>query len=322
MRIIKRVALGLVLVLLAGLALGYTPDTDPAEMRAKYASGASQFLTLRPGLTVHVRDQGVRSGPALVLLHGSNAALQSWDPWVARLQDRYRIITLDLPGHGLTGADPTGRYDAATYAQHVVDVMQHLGVTRAIIGGNSMGGGVAWTLALAHPEKVAGLVLIDAAGAPGQTSRKMPIGFRLARLPLARDLAGVITPRSLFAASLKTSVYDPAFVTEPMVDRYWELNRYPGNRTATMQRFAQASGNRPATPAQMVRLKMPVLILWGAEDNLIPVSAARWFHKALPGSTLIIYPRIGHLPMEETPDRSAADLRRWVDQTVLRTSAL
>lgn len=322
MRIIKRMALGLVLVLLAALALGYTPDTDPAAMRAKYANGASQFLTLRPGLTVHVRDQGLRSGPTLVLLHGSNAALQSWELWVERLQDHYRIITLDLPGHGLTGADPAGRYDTRAYAQIVADVMRHLGVARAIIGGNSMGGGVAWTFALAHPDKVDGLVLVDAAGAPGQTSRKMPIGFRLARLPVVRDLAGVITPRSLFASSLKTSVYDPAFVTEPMVDRYWELNRYPGNRTATMQRFAQAPANHPATPAQLARLTIPVLILWGAEDNLIPVSAARWFHKALPGSTLIIYPRIGHLPMEETPDRSAADLRRWMDQTVLRASAL
>lgn len=316
MRILKRVAIILALLLLAGLAMGYTPDTDPIAMRAKYASGASQFITLRPGLTVHVRDQGPRNGPALVLLHGSNAALQSWEPWVARLQDRYRIISLDLPGHGLTGPSPLGRYDANAYAEIVDDVMQKLGVSHAIVGGNSMGGGVAWTYALTHPSKVDGLVLIDAAGAPNQASRQMPIGFRLARMPIARDLARVITPRRLFAASLKTSVYDPAFVTDPMVDRYWELNRYPGNRRATMQRFAQAATTHPADAAQLARLKMPVLILWGTEDNLIPVAAAQWFHKALPGSTLFLYPRTGHLPMEERPDRSAADLRRWLDAKV------
>lgn len=316
MRILKRAAIILALMLMAGLALGYTPDTDPVAMRAKYASGASQFITLSPGLTVHVRDQGPRNGPALVLLHGSNAALQSWEPWVARLQDRYRLITLDLPGHGLTGASPTGRYDTRSYADVVDGVMQKLGVPHAIIGGNSMGGGVAWTYALAHPAKVDGLVLVDAAGAPNQASRKMPIGFRLARLPVARDLARVITPRRLFAASLKTSVYDPRFVTDPMVDRYWELNRYPGNRRATMQRFAQAATNRPADAAQLARLKMPVLILWGTEDNLIPVAAAKWFHQAMPGSTLILYPQTGHLPMEERPDQTARDLRGWMEKAV------
>ena len=190
--------------------------------------------------------------------------------------------------------------------------MQQLGVPHAILAGNSMGGGVSWNYALSHPEKVDALVLVDAAGAPSAKSRNMPIGFRIARMPGVRALAEVITPRSMFEASLKTSVYDPGFATPQMVDRYWELNRYPGNRAATLARFAQMGQNRAATPARLAAIKVPVLIMWGQEDNLIPVAAAHWFHKALPTSQLIIYPNVGHIPMEEIPDQSAEDVKRWL----------
>ncbi len=312
MRILKWALIILAALVTGAVALGYTPDTDATAMRAKYGSAASRFLTLSPGLTVHVRDQGVRNGRALVLIHGSNASLHTWEPWVTRLQSEYRIITLDLPGHGLTGANPNGRYDMESYVDVVDQVMQQLGVPHAILAGNSMGGGVSWNYALSHPEKVDALVLVDAAGAPSAKSRNMPIGFRIARMPGVSALAEVITPRSMFEASLKTSVYDPGFATPQMVDRYWELNRYPGNRAATLARFAQMTQARAATPARLAAIKVPVLIMWGQEDNLIPVAAAQWFHKALPTSQLIIYPKVGHIPMEEIPDQSAEDVKRWL----------
>lgn len=312
MRILKWAIIILAALVTGAVALGYTPDTEATAMRAKYGSAASRFLTLSPGLTVHVRDQGVRNGRALVLIHGSNASLHTWAPWVTRLQSEYRIITLDLPGHGLTGANPNGRYDMDSYVDVVDQVMQQLGVPHAILAGNSMGGGVSWNYALSHPEKVDALVLVDAAGAPSAKPRNMPIGFRIARMPGVSALAEVITPRSMFEASLKTSVYDPGFATPQMVDRYWELNRYPGNRAATLARFAQMTQARAATPARLAAIKVPVLIMWGQEDNLIPVAAAQWFHKALPTSQLIIYPKVGHIPMEEIPDQSAEDVKRWL----------
>lgn len=312
MRIVKWALIIVAALAVLGVTIGYTPDTDASAMRAKYSGGASRFLTLSPGLTVHVRDQGLRTGRALVLIHGSNASLHTWEPWVERLQGQYRLITLDLPGHGLTGANPNGRYDTASYVDVVDQVMQRLGVPHAVVIGNSMGGAVSWNYALSHPEKVDALVLVDAAGAPSAKSRNMPIGFRIARMPVLRNLAEIITPRSMFEASLKTSVYDPAFATPQMVDRYWELNRYPGNRAATMARFAQMSQNRAATPARLAAIKVPVLIMWGQEDNLIPVAAARWFHKALPTSRLIVYPKVGHIPMEEIPDQSVGDVTRWL----------
>ncbi len=304
---------GIVAVLfIGGLVIGYTPDTDATAMKAKYGGPTSQFLTLAPGLTVHVRDEGKRDGPALVLVHGSNASLHTWEPWVKRLGGAYRIVSLDLPGHGLTGTHPSGDYDYPIFVDVVDQVMNKLGIARAVVGGNSMGGGVTWMYALAHPEKVAGMILVDAAGAPRWEARKAPIGFRIARMPVLRDVAKIITPRSMIESSLQTSVSVKSVITDAAVDRYWELLRYPGNREATIKRFSYTHNNHAATKEKLAALKIPTLILWGEEDNLIPVRSAKWFADTIAGSKLIVYPKVGHIPMEEIPDQSAADVRAFL----------
>lgn len=306
-RVLKWLGGLLVVAAIALLALGYTPDTDPAAMRAKYASSESQFVDVGGGLTMHVRDEGNREGPVLVLLHGSNASLHTWEPWVARLKSKYRIISLDQIGHGLTGPNPTGQYDGIAFVGTLNTLLTKLEINRFALAGNSMGGYVAWEYALAFPDKLTHLILIDAAGPPDDPAKKLPIGFRLARTPGINKLAEVITPRSVFAKSLHGSVSNQAIVTPAAIDRYWELNRYPGNRAATAARFAQYA-NRDRNTAGLSQLRMPTLILWGAEDKLIPVSGADWFAARIPGAKKIVYPGIGHIPMEETPDRSAADL--------------
>lgn len=308
MKRVLKLTIGLLLVAaIALLALGYTPDTDPAEMRTKYASSSSRFIEVGGRLTMHVRDQGNPHGPVLVLLHGSNASLHTWEPWVERLKGTYRIITLDQIGHGLTGPNPTGQYDGPAFVGTLHALMGKLGVDRFALAGNSMGGYVAWEYALAYPDQLTHLVLIDAAGPPDDPNKKLPIGFRLARTPGINKLAEIVTPRQVFEKSLRGSVSNQAIVTSAMIDRYWELNRYPGNRAATAARFAQYA-NRDRNVAGLSQLRVPTLILWGAEDKLIPVSGADWFAARIPGAKKIVYPGIGHIPMEETPDRSAADL--------------
>ncbi len=307
--------LGIIFLVLIGAVFiwGYAPDTDAAAMKAKYGAGASQFAELQPGLTVHYRDQGKRGGRVLVLIHGSNASLHTWEPWVERLGSDYRIISMDLPGHGLTGSHPGGVYDYPVFVDVVDRLMSKLGVGKAVIGGNSMGGGTAWMYALAHPEKTEGLLLIDAAGAPAWQSKKTPIGFRLMRMPVVKELARFIAPRSMFESSLKTSMSVQSKIDDTLIDRYWDLNRYPGNREATMKRFALQHNNHPATKEKLAAIKAPVMIMWGEEDNLIPVGSARWFADALPGAKLVVYPKVGHIPMEEVPERSAADVKGWLD---------
>jgi pimeloyl-ACP methyl ester carboxylesterase len=307
-------ALGALLLVLSGAFLWLrTPDIPLAELKAHYASPASQFVELSPGFTVHLRDEGPRDAPALLLVHGSNASLHTWEPWVERLSDSYRVVTLDLQGHGLTGPIPSGCYTSACMADTVEAVRARLGLETVALAGNSMGGGVAIAYALAHPERVSALVLVDSGGAPVRREGRPPIGFRIAQTPLIRDIGAMITPRSMIAETLDKSVSVKSVANEAAVDRYWELLRAPGNREATMQRFA-AYGPSKLTPQSFVPLAdTPVLILWGEQDALIPVAAANWFKSAMPWASLLVYPQIGHLPQEEAADRSATDLRAFLE---------
>jgi pimeloyl-ACP methyl ester carboxylesterase len=128
-------------------------------------------------------------------------------------------------------------------------------------------------------------------------------------MPVISDLMAYVTPRSLIADGLRSSVAHPAQVTEADIDRYWELLRYPGNRTATIMRFGTPRDEPVMTPLPR---PIPTLIMWGAEDKLIPVASAAWFKQKSPGAQVVIYPGVGHLMMEEIPDKSANDLKLWL----------
>lgn len=303
------------MVALAGAgAYFWTPDTNPAAMRTKYGTPPSQFVDLGSGLTVHLRDEGPRDAPVILLLHGANASLRTWDQWTRVLSTRYRVIRFDQIGHGLTGPNPTSRYDADAFTGTVDAIMTKLGVDKFVIGGNSMGGWVSWEYARRHPDRLNGVLLVDAFGAKPKVEPKLPIGFRIAQTPVLRDAILYFTPRSLIEKSLHQSVSNQSVITPAEVDEYWELLRYPGNRQATIDRAAtmRASVRMSAKPSDVRGIKVSTLILWGDEDKLIPVDAATWFNTNISGSKLIIYPKIGHLPMEETPEASARDVMNWL----------
>ncbi len=317
LRIAGWVLLALIVIAGAALFAFRTPDTDPTAMRAKYGDATSQYVDIGGGLTVHLRDTGPRDAPVMILVHGSNASLHTWQPWADRLGKRYRMIRFDLPGHGLTGANPSGDYSTAAFVNILERVRAKMGVDRFILAGNSMGGGVAWHYALAHPERVSGLILVDSVGQPEPGSTTPPLAFRIARMPVIRTLATIVTPRSLIADNLPAAFANPKLADDKAVDLYWELLRYPGNREATIERFATPS--EPATDAKLARISAPTLILWGDEDHLIPVSSGRWLAKRVSGAELIIYPKTGHVPMEERADQSAADVYRFIEMRGRRT---
>ena len=303
-------ASALLLLAIFGLGFAYwTPDTDKAAMRAKYGSPASKYLNMGDAFVVHYRDEGPPDAPVIVLIHGSNSFLQTWDDWTRALTPTYRVIRLDLPGHGLTGDYRARSYNRSDYVDVIDAVTKKLRVSRFVLGGNSMGGGVAWAYAHQYPFKVTGLVLVDATGAPQPKDASLPLGMRLASTPVVSDLMAYITPRSMIADGLRASVADPSKVTEAAIDRYWELLRYPGNRTATIFRF---SAGHETTITGPLPHPIPTLIMWGAEDRLIPVSSAAWFKQQVPDAQTIIYPKVGHLMMEEIPERSVTDLKGWL----------
>jgi pimeloyl-ACP methyl ester carboxylesterase len=321
MKWLWRGALALLGVLVIAFLIFRTPDTDPAEMRAKYGGPPSQFVEVGDGLKVHLRDEGPKDAPAIILLHGSNADLHTWEPWVAALKTRYRVIRFDQIGHGLTGADPKGDYSTASFVADIGEVADKLGLETFILGGNSMGGKHALAYAIAHPERLTGLVLVDGSGGPmlkvGKPKDKESgnIGFAIARMPGVNRIAEQITPRSLIAQSLQQTVSVKAVASEAAIDRYWELLRYPGNRRATLARFSQPYD--PLAEAGIAKVTTPTLILWGEEDRIIPVEAGQWLAKTLPAATLRIYPKVGHLPHEEAPQATLADLEPWLAKHAL-----
>ncbi|MEM8695378.1 MAG: alpha/beta hydrolase [Pseudomonadota bacterium] len=302
----------LILILLIGgvIAWFWTPDRDADELRALYANDASQFIELDNGLTVHVRDEGPRDAPAILLVHGSSASLHTWEPWVASLSNEYRVVTYDQPGHGLTGPHPDGDYSTESFVGALAGVADALDLGRFVVGGNSMGGWTSWNYALAHPDRIDGLLLIDSSGAPDARPQKIPIGFRIARMPVISSLMQRITPRSMVERSLRQSVANQDMIDDAMIDRYYDLIRYPGNRAATLARGR--AERTMASPETMATISAPTLLIWGAEDTLVPLSAGEWFDEHIPDSVLIAYQGIGHIPMEEAPDRSAADVRAWL----------
>ena len=207
MKIIKITVVSIVaIVLVAGIFL-FKGELAPKEVDAKYTSDTSQFFTMRNGARIHFRDEGNPNGPAVVLVHGSNASLHTWEPWVEILGESYRIITMDLPAHGLTGAVPDQRYGSPAQLRTVDAVVRHLGLDKFTLGGNSMGGGVTWRYTLAHPEKVEAMLLIDSSGLPqfrqqleakanqlDQDTKEALVFFSLMRKPWFRAIARYTDP--------------------------------------------------------------------------------------------------------------------------------
>lgn len=312
MKLVSRLVFGLAILLIAAFFFLRTPDTDRGEMIAKYESEASRFAPDGAGGEIHYRDEGNRNGPAVVLIHGSNSHLQTWENMIRLLGDRFRLISLDLPGHGLTGPSSDGDYSADANIASVVSILDLAGVDKAYWVGNSMGGWVSWRAGLSVPDRVSGLVLIDSSGAQTGEKIKPYLGARLAQSTIGKWLLPQITPKFLVRSSLEENYAQPERLSEEIVTRYYELLHFPGNRNATLER-----GKTPRQPEmwdQVGSLEMPVLLLWGAKDKVIPVSHGEAFEKAISGAELIVYDDAGHLPMEETPEQVARDIRTWIER--------
>jgi pimeloyl-ACP methyl ester carboxylesterase len=302
-------------VLLGGLiAYHWAPDRPVSALVARWAPPPSQFVAI-DGLQVHLRDEGPRDDPTpIVLLHGTSASLHTWDGWVAALLPRHRVVRLDLPGFGLTGPAPDDVYSMGRYVEFIASALDTLGIEQCVIAGNSFGGWISWETALAHPDRIKGLVLVDAAGYPLQ-SESVPIGFRLANVPVLNRVMESVLPRGIVESSLRNTYGDPSRVTPELVDRYYELTLREGNRRALAQRFAAGRGT--TEPGRIRSLRLPTLILWGDRDRLIPPSYAERFHRDIAGSELVMFPGLGHVPQEEDPAATVAAVLAFLDRAAL-----
>ncbi len=307
-RIAAVVLLAFFVFALAGIIATWAPDRTVAQLSERWAQPPSQFIAV-DGMQVHMRDEGPRDDPEpIVLIHGTSASLHTWDGWTQALRQQHRVIRFDLPAFGLTGPNPQNDYSMETYVRFVVDVMDQLQVKRFVLAGNSLGGQIAWSTALAHPSRVSKLVLVDSGGYPF-ASTSVPLGFRIARTPGLRVLMQYLLPRGTIDSSVRNVYGDPSKVTPQLVDRYYDLTLRAGNREALVHRMDQRlSGDEANIP----KLALPTLILWGAKDQLIPLDNGKHFAADIKGSKLVVFDALGHVPHEEDPAQTVAAFQAFL----------
>ncbi len=311
-----RRTLAVILTIVAVLAAGWLAlrraDIPYDTLETIYSVPDTQFMTLDDGLKVHFTDTGPKDRSTIVLVHGFSASLHTWEAWKTDLELDYRIVTLDLPGHGLTRAEDPSKATIERFADVVHEVTQDLGIDRFTIAGNSMGGNTAWSYTLKYPDTVEGLILVDASGwrdNDGEGGNR-PFIFTLLSNPIARTILKDLDMTSLTRSGLEGSYTDQSFVTDELVERYVALSRAPGHRATLL---AIQSGERvEATAERLSEIKVPTLVLWGRDDNLIPVSSAQKFSDAIEGSKVVIYDGVGHLPQEEAVEQSIVDVRAFM----------
>lgn len=313
MRMVVRWVAGLLaLIVVVGavlVAMSWAPDRPVAELSPRWAKAPSVFLDVQ-GMQVHLRDEGPRDDATpIVLLHGTSASLHTWEGWVTSLKGQRRVISMDLPGFGLTGPMVDGDYRMERYVQFLTTLLDTLGVQQVVLAGNSFGGRLAWEMAAAHPERIRQLILVDAAGYP-TPSVSVPIGFRIAQVPVLNALMEVTLPRNMVESSVRNVYGHPEKVTPELVDRYYDLTLRAGNRAALVERFRQAPSGEGA--ARIRSLKVPTLILWGGRDRLIPPENGEHFQRDIAGSRLVVFPELGHVPHEEDAASTVAVARQFL----------
>ena len=204
-KVVKWVGLSLLVLLICIIYLGTYFDIPREELEAKYATGASQFLTLDDGTRIHYRDEGNQLGQVIVLVHGFNGSLFNFERLVPYLSEDYRLVSLDLPAFGLTGAIPSGEYSTQRFMKTINQLVDSLNIDEFSIVGNSMGGGVSWRYTLQYPEQINNLILIASSSvrvegekeAESDEDESAPFAWRLLSSNFSRKILLVFTPKFL-----------------------------------------------------------------------------------------------------------------------------
>lgn len=302
----------LVLIVIATVALTIFWFSRPSdisfdEFRARVPhSDYSHFADI-DGVRLHYQEKG--AGTPLVLIHGYTSSTYSWKDAFEPLSKSYHLIVVDLKGFGFSGK-PDGDYSRRAQATLVTHLLEHLNIEKAWLCGSSMGGEVALNVALANPERVAGLILIDSAGVevPGKESLApsylmIPVvGRILVALSLTRD--------KLVRQGLKKSFYDQTKVTDDRVANYYRPLKTRNGQLGALRAHTQWS--LFPVESELGKINVPTLILWGDHDQLIPLAAGRKLNSLIKNSQLVIFNNCGHLPQEEMPIRTIDEMTKFI----------
>lgn len=240
------------------------------------------------GMRIHYKRSG--KGPTVVLLHGSASSLYGVEAIAQRLWGSFDVIRPDLPGFGVTGPRPDRDYRVTTYAATLARFLDAIGVQRCTVVGNSLGGNIAWNLALDHPEQLTALVLINATGYP---DKDLPAAMRLARNPVVGQLLRRFMPRRAVERSLRQAVGPNSDIVDAaMVERAHRLWNRAGNRAAFVDFVAT---DQPDRSFEIPYISVPTLVLRSAGME------GQHFTRDIAGSVENVHPGGGHLLPEEDP---------------------
>jgi pimeloyl-ACP methyl ester carboxylesterase len=239
-------------------------------------------------------------GPAVVLVHGFASSIYTWADVLPRLADRYDVVAIDLPGFG--GSDMPPRLDGATALRLLPEVMDGLGLERASIVGNSLGGAIGAATAAHRPERVEKLVLIDAAAYNLSRQDRPALLRAMGRVPAG--LVRRLPTRTLMRLGLEQVFHDDTKVTAERVEEYLAPMARPGALEAAHALLT--SGEDFGLPAALRRVRAPTLVIWGREDTWVPVAHADLFVRDIPGARKVVLDACGHVPQEERPEEVAA----------------
>lgn len=270
----------------------------------KYTNENSKFVEVH-GAQMHYRMEG--AGEPLVLIHGAFASLHTFDGWVNELQGDFQLIRYTLHGLGLTGAKPDDKYDMESHVNALRIFLDKLGLRKVHLAGSSLGGWLAWEFAIRHPDRVNKLVLLDAAGFLDPDS--IPLPFKMARTPFVNKAFKYVVRYNILADYIKQVYSRKELVTPELIDRYYELFTYKKNPDSFVK---MVNSKLKDNTRHLKEIEAPTLVAWGEDDNWLPLRNAYRFQSQIPHSRLIVYKKMGHIPMEEAPHETAMDVRSFL----------
>jgi pimeloyl-ACP methyl ester carboxylesterase len=292
---------GATTLVIAGKLLLRPRDADWHKCRdIVFHSECSRFIDV-DGVRVHYQEAGDESAPALVLIHGFASSTLVWSKVFVKLAEAgYRVIASDLLGYGYSAKPRNGEYTIAGQAKLLTRLLDKLGIPRATFVGSSYGGAVAATCALDYPDRVEKLILV------GTVNDNRPLAFRLMRLfgsPLFGDVVSplLIGSRRLLRRRMK-QVYDRHewVLDERRVDARHLPLRAAGTQRAIIRTVRSWDAERISRDAHLIT--QPTLLLWGENDQEIPLADGERLHAEIPRSRLVVFLECGHLPHEEYPE--------------------
>ncbi|HZY30091.1 MAG TPA: alpha/beta hydrolase [Candidatus Methylomirabilis sp.] len=244
-------------------------------------------------------------GPPVILLHGFGGQIWVWEKQVSELSRHHRLYIPDLLGYGYSDR-PKVDYSPALFIESIRQLMDQLGLQRASLVGNSMGGGIAWAFALTHPKRVEKLILIDSIPPDVVPAVRNP-SFRwflaIRNLPALPYLAVRLSTRGMLRETLKEMVFDDRLINNPVVERQHQIGRIEGT-ARVMTSTARHVEEVERYGTGLSTLSTPTLIIWGEQDEVFSVSVGKKLHTLIKGSELLVIKGSGHMSMWEHPDET------------------